>query len=143
MRATLIEFKKLVIDVAERKPWLKRMEVAGLNKGFDTANLDPNYFGGIQKEYRLIELHSTDIHGRARTSRYYINIEDSEMAFPILRAIVKERTKELENQHIKDTEAMLHLIDEIKWLRLPWYKKLWRSFKAHYADYQRNHKKTY
>ena len=99
MEATVIDFKKKRIAVPDRRPYLKLKEVGPRPLGFkDTDYTTVNFFGGVDKVYELIELHSIDKAGRKMTQRFFVNQDDIEIAFPIINAMVRNRTKNLEEE---------------------------------------------
>lgn len=118
MRATIIDFKKKVIDIPEYKPIINMRSI------IDPMGRSANYFGGSEKVYQEVLLESIDRLGRKRVSRYFVNKEDVEIAFPIIKAMVQERTKHLDSRHYGDTKAMEAMMEDIEYLRLPWWKKL-------------------
>ena len=132
MKATLIDFKKTVLDVARWEPVLKRREYQGLSTpDFKGDAVDPNYWGGgVTKEYELVSLHTVDRLGRRVTNRYFVNREDVQTAFPIVQTMVRAITKELHERHDEDLLRIAHLEDRIKLLKRPWYKKLWSKIKS-------------
>lgn len=101
MKATLIDFKKKVIDIAEMRRMLKIKEIDKSSVPFDIRGPEVaqyNFFGGVDKAYDLIELHSVNKAGVKMTQRFFVNQEDIEIVFPIINAMVRNRTKNLEEE---------------------------------------------
>lgn len=99
MKAILIDFKKKTIDTSEMRRHLKIREASKIPFDIRSPELTQfNFFGGVDKAYDLIELHSFDKTNRKMTQRFFVNQDDIEIAFPIINAMVRNRTKNLEEE---------------------------------------------
>lgn len=124
MKATLIEFKKKVINIPEWKPFYRTIEVDGI-KDFQEELTSANFFGGVKKDWDLLELHTLDRNGNKWTRRYFVNHEDMQDAFPILSAMVRARTRELEKEKNQWMEDFIIVNNKYKRIKSFWFNRLW------------------
>ena len=122
MNITLVNFEKK--DMAFPKPLKPWFKEAIFDRKVMTA-ADLSSVGHKEKVYELLQIGTKDKDGKQRLDFYYVNKEDAQLAFPILKAIVANETEELRVQHERDFEAWVKLNRELERIKGFWFNKAW------------------
>lgn len=124
MKANLISFEKKTYNIEQYTPHFKIKVVQGVNSLNPEDVTNANFYGGVDKIYDLIQLHSFE-ESIKRTEYFYVNHDDVRLAFPIIDGMIQTKTQELQKHLNEANEARMIAEIKLKRIRGFWYNRLW------------------
>ncbi len=132
MRATLISFDKMIMDIDNELSWIDTMERHVIDSGLHQM-IDPAVYAKDHKIYEKIILSYVDFKTGLKVNEiYFVNYDDMRLTMPIVNGMVQTRTLELEKALQKQKDVNYTLVQGAAMMseRLAvvegyWFNRLW------------------